>query len=125
MTISSTAVATVTRLMHQNLFDVFNERDPERRGRAIAVTYTADIVFHDPDGSVTGRPALDAKAQGLLDRAPGFVFAPRGPTYTSAGTLGALAWRFGPADGDPVATGMDIALIKDGLIHTVHTVVDG
>jgi hypothetical protein len=25
------AVAGVAELMHQNLFDVFNERDPERR----------------------------------------------------------------------------------------------
>ena len=45
--------------------------------------------------------------------------------YTSAGTLGVLAWQFGPADGDPVATGMDIALVENGLIQTLHTVVDG
>jgi hypothetical protein len=119
------AMATVAELMHQNLFDVFNERDLERRVAAIALTYAEDVVFYDPDGSVTGRPALNAKAQALLDRAPGFVFAPRGPAYASAGVLGALAWRFGPADGEAVATGMDIALIEDGLIHTLHTVVDG
>lgn len=117
-------MATVAELMHQNLFDVFNERDPERRAAALAVTYAQDVVFHDPDGSVTGRAAVDAKAQALLDRAPGFVFATRGPVYTSAGTLGALAWRFGPADGDPVATGMDIALVENGLIQTLHTVLD-
>ena len=86
-------MATVAELMHQNLLQVF------------------------------GRSAVVAKAQALLDAAPGFVFAPRGPVYTSAG-LGALAWKFGPADGDPVATGMDIALVQDGLIATLHTVLD-
>ncbi len=119
------AMATVAELMRQNLFDVFNERDPQRRRRALALTYAEDVVFHDPEGSVTGRAAVDAKAQALLDRAPGFAFAARGSLYTSAGALGALAWRFGPADGEPVATGMDIALIEDGLIHTMHTVLDG
>jgi hypothetical protein len=118
-------MATVAELMNQNLFGVFNERDPERRARAAAAAYAEGVVFHDPEGSVTGREALDAKAQALLDRAPGFVFAARGPLYTSAGALGGLAWQFGPADGDPVATGMDIALVENGLIHTLHTVLDG
>jgi hypothetical protein len=118
-------MATVAELMHQNLFDIFNERDPERRARAIALTYADDVVFHDPEGSVTGGKAVGDKAQGLLDQAPGFVFTARGPVYTSAGTLGVLAWQFGPADGDPVATGMDIALVENGLIQTLHTVVDG
>lgn len=118
------AMTSIAELMHQNLFDVFNERDPERRLRAVALTYSEGVIFHDPEGSATGRAAVNAKAQALLDRSPAFVFALRGPTYTSAGVLGALAWRFGPADGEPVATGMDIALIEDGLIHTLHTVID-
>jgi hypothetical protein len=117
--------STVAGLMHRNLLGVFNERDPARRSEAIAATYAEDVVFHDPEGSVTGRAAVDAKAQALLDRAPGFVFAPRGRLYESAGSLGALAWQFGPPGGAPVATGMDIALVSDGLIATLHTVVDG
>ena len=117
-------MATVADLMRQNLLGVFNERDPARRAATIAATYAEDVVFHDPEGSVTGRAAVDGKAQALLDGAPGFVFAPRGPVYSSAGSLGALAWRFGPEDGEPVATGMDIALVEDGLIATMHTVLD-
>jgi hypothetical protein len=48
------AVASVAELMHQNLFDVFNERDPERRLQAVALTYSESvIIFYDPEGSVT------------------------------------------------------------------------
>ena len=117
-------MATVEELLRQNLLGVFNERDPQRRAAAIAATYTEDVVFHDPEGAVTGRAALDAKAQGLLDGAPGFVFAPRGQLHVSGGTLGLLGWQFGPEGGEPVALGMDVALVEDGLIRTLHTVVD-
>jgi hypothetical protein len=116
--------ATVAELLQQNLLGVFDERDPARRAAAIRATYTEEVVFHDPEGTVTGHAALDAKAAALLAGAPGFVFAPRGPVYESAGTLGALAWQFGPPDGEPVARGMDVLLVRDGLVHTVHTVLD-
>src|SRR5215218_9032193 len=75
------AMATVAELMHQNLFGVFGERDASRRAAVAAVTYREDVVFHDPEGSVTGRHAVVAKVQALLDGAPGFVFAPRGPLH--------------------------------------------
>lgn len=117
-------MATIAELMQQNLLGVFNERDPERRAAVVAQTYASDAVFHDPERTVTGREAISAAAQAVLDGAPGFVFAPRGPLYESAGSLGALPWQFGPEGGDPVVTGMDIALVEDGLIATLHTVVD-
>ena len=75
--------ATVAELVHRNLMDVFNERDPERRARAIAATYDEDVVWYDPEGPATGRAALQAKAQALLDGAPG-PSSRRGGRSTSA-----------------------------------------
>jgi hypothetical protein len=118
-------VGTVTELMHRNLFDVFGERDPERRAQAIAETYAEDVVWHDPEGTVTGRPALAARAAALLDGAPGFEFAARGQARESAGSLGVLSWRFGPPGGAPVVTGMDVALVSGGVVQTLHTFLDG
>jgi hypothetical protein len=117
-------VSTVSELMHANLIEVFGERDPERRAAAAARTYAEDVVFHDPEGAVTGLDALVGKAGALLDASPGFGFTPRGPIYTSAGELGVLAWAFGPADGPPAATGLDVALVRDGRIATLHTMID-
>jgi len=36
--------ATIRDLMLANLFDVFNERDRERRATAIARTYTLSLI---------------------------------------------------------------------------------
>ena len=105
---------TIRDLMRANLFEVFNERDPEERIAAIARTYTDDVVFSDPDEIVTGREALNNKAQKLLDKAPGFVFTAAGPIYVNH-DLGYLACHFGPEGQPPVVSGTDIALVKGAV----------
>ena len=115
-------VNTISDLMHANLLEVFGERDRERRLASIARTYTEDVVLHDPEGVVTGRTALDAKVAGLLDGAPGFVFRPSGP-LRECDDLGLLAWEFGPDGEPPVVRGIDIALVSDGRIASLHTIL--
>jgi hypothetical protein len=115
-------VATIAELMKANLEEVFNERDPERRRAVIARTYAPGVEFSDPEETLTGHEALDAKAQKLLDEAPDFAFTPDGPVRVAA-DLGHLAWNFGPAGGAPVVRGMDIALVEDGLIARLYTLL--
>lgn len=117
-------VATsISTLMHTNLLDVFNERDRDRRHSVIDRIHAEDVVFHDPEGTLVGRAALDDKVQGLLDGALGWVFRPAGPVRESRG-LGLLAWEFGPEGQPPVVTGIDIALVDDGgRIATLHTML--
>jgi hypothetical protein len=92
------------QLLHQNLHEVFAERDPERRRDAIERTYSENVTFIDPEGEVRGRQALNDGAQKLLDGAPSnFVFEEDGPPYVGP-DIAALAWRFGPP-GSPVARG--------------------
>ena len=43
--------ARIRELMLVNLFAVFNERDAERRLKAIADNYAEDVVWTDPDGT--------------------------------------------------------------------------
>jgi hypothetical protein len=115
-------MATIEELMRATLFEVFNERDPARRREAIARTYDPEVRFSDPDEVVVGRDALDAKAQGILDEAPGFVFSHAGPTYVNQ-DLGYQAWNFGPEGQPPVVRGTDIALVRDGLIVSLYTLL--
>ena len=48
-----TDAARVRELMLGNLFAVFNERDAERRLKAIADHYTEDVIWSDPAGTAT------------------------------------------------------------------------
>jgi SnoaL-like domain len=109
-------------LLHSNLYEVFFERDPERRRAAIERTYTENMTFIDPEGEFAGRQVLSNQAQKLLDGAPaGFVFEEDGPRYVGTGTA-ALAWRFGPP-GKPVARGIDILTIRDGRVSVLRTLI--
>jgi SnoaL-like domain len=111
-----------TELLHSNLFEVFSERDPERRWAAIGRTYTEDVTFIDPDGEFIGWQELSDRAQELLNGAPaGDVFEEDGPTYLGTDTA-ALAWRFGPP-GTPVARGVDVLTIRDGRVSSVRTLI--
>ncbi|MEU6197845.1 nuclear transport factor 2 family protein [Streptomyces sp. NPDC047061] len=116
--------STVADLMRRNLLDVFNEPDAGRRNAAIAETYAEDVVWHEPDRVVRGREALAVRAAELPVEQPGWVFRPEGPVSVTD-DLGHLGWVYGPAGEPPVATGMDIAHCKDGVIVELHTLISG
>lgn len=118
-------MATVDEVLRRNLLEVFGERDGARRRGVIAEIYRDDVVFQDPEGRVDGPGALDAKVAGLLGDAPAdWVFRATAPVRVS-GELGVLTWGFGPEGGSPVVTGTDIALVEDGRITRLHTLLDG
>lgn len=113
---------TVEELMHANLMQVFAERDPDRRWASVVRVYAPDVVFADPEESVVGHRALNDKAQRLLDESPSFVFSPGGEVQVVQ-DLGYLAWQFGPEGQPPVVRGADIALVADGVITKVWTML--
>jgi hypothetical protein len=113
---------TIEELMRGNLLEVFGERDTARRRDAIERIYTEQVRFADPDETVVGHDALHAKAQKILDGAPGFVFSAAGPVKV-AQDLGYLAWNFGPEGQPPVVSGIDIALVVNGRITSVYTLL--
>jgi hypothetical protein len=111
-----------TSLMRSQLLDVFGERDVAQRADAIRRTYTEDVQLLDPDEVVTGYEALDAKIQGLLDGAPGFVFSVIGEIY-SVQDMGYLTWGFGPEGAPPVVRGSDTSFVRDGRIAKTYTIL--
>ena len=113
---------TISNLMEANLLGVFNERDAQRRALAIERTYTADVRWTDDHGITIGREALDDKAAELQAQMQGLVFTKAGPVYQTRG-LGYLAWNLGPEGGDPVASGFDVAVVRDDLIAELYTVI--
>jgi SnoaL-like domain len=116
-------VDTIAALMHANLLEVFNERDHERRRAAIARTYADDIRWTDDDGIIIGRDALDAKAIELQGRLGDLEFVVAGPTHQTRG-LGFLAFQLvEPGGNTPVSSGFDVAIVRDGVIAELYTVL--
>jgi hypothetical protein len=112
---------SIESLMKAHLFEVFDERDPQRREAAAARTYAADVQFADPEGITIGREALTAKVRALLEGAPDFVFAEDGPVYVNH-DVAVLSWTFGP-EGHPQVLGMDVCVVSDNVIAKVYTIL--
>jgi hypothetical protein len=112
----------IRELMLENLFSVFNVRDPQRRAEAIARNYTEDVLWTEPDATSRGREEMNDRAQKLLDALPGFVFTVAGPAYVS-GDLGLLAFHMGIPEQPPAVSGIDVALVRDGQIAELHTLL--
>ena len=118
-----TDAAQIRELMLVNLFAVFNERDAERRLQAIAVNYTEGVIWTDPEMTTHGHEALNERAQKLLDGLPGFVFTAAGPIQVSR-DLGHLAFNLGAPDQPPAISDYDVALVRDGRIAVLHTLMN-
>ena len=110
---------TVSRLMEANLLGVFNERDGKRRAAAISSTYAPDVRWTDDEGVSVGREALEARAQKLQQQSRGLVFTKASPVYQTR-DLGFLAWHLGAEGGDPVASGFDVAIVRNDVIAERH-----
>jgi SnoaL-like domain len=116
---------TITELMHANLLQVFNERDTARRLAAIARTYADDVRWTDDDGVTTGREALNAKAVELQAKLGDLQFIAAGPAYHTTG-LGLLAFNLvQPGSDAPQISGFDVAIVRDGVIAELYTVLTG
>ncbi len=114
---------SVDALMHDNLLAVFNERDESKRKAAIARTYATDVRWTDAEGVTTGLEDLEAKCVALQSGLGDLQFEPAGPVHELPG-FAHLAWQLvNPADGQVQMSGFDAALIKDGLITDLWTVL--
>jgi len=119
---TTTDVERIRELLLENLFAVFNVRDPQRRLEAIARNYTEDVVWSDPDGTMRGHAEMNEQAQKLLDRMPDFVFSAAGPVHVSR-DLGLLSFNLGVPEQAPAVSGIDVALVRDGRIARLYTLL--
>ena len=122
MTASASDPERIRELLLDNLFAVFNVRDPVRRMEAIVRNYTEDVTWTDPAATTHGREELNERASELLDGLPGFVFAAGGPVHVS-GDLGLLAFNLGLPEQPPAVSGIDVAIVRDGQIAVLHTLL--
>ena len=110
----------IRELMLSNLFEVFSERDPDRRWDVITRNYTEDVIWTDPEATARGRDAFAERAQQFLDGTPDFVFTAAGPVIVSR-DLGYLAFNLGVPEQPPAVSGHDVALVREGRIALLYT----
>ena len=112
------------RLMQANLTRVFNERDAGRRIEAIRELYAENAVLYEADASAEGHAAISEAVTALLAHLPpNFVFSAAGPAIGHH-NIGRLKWRSGPPDGPAAFTGMDVAHLEQGRIHSIYVFLE-
>jgi hypothetical protein len=120
----SAAPTSLEQLMERNVSEVFSERDPGQRRRAIAELYAEDCASYDENGESIGQAAISDQVGRILDESPpGFAFSQVGPAEVIH-DLGRLRWQSGPAGAPPVLSGMDVAVFANGKIRALYTFIE-
>ncbi|MEH3140708.1 MAG: nuclear transport factor 2 family protein [Mycobacterium kyogaense] len=114
----------IVRLMEENLLAVFNERDADARLAVVRQNYAPDVRWSDAEETVIGQDRVHAKAQELLDGPlAGLSFTQAGPVHQVA-NMGYLNFEvYAPGTTDVLVAGFDVALVENGVIAQLFTVV--
>lgn len=111
-------------LLHANIAQVFNERDPHKRLAALRALWSDEPVLYEPHAAFSGAEDISANLSALQARLPA------GTTFTPVGTAlghhdGAiLKWRASAPGQQAHTTGTDVAFFKAGRIHRLYVFLD-
>ena len=112
---------------HQTLIDryiaTWNETDPLARRSAIDGLWAEDGSYTDPIAVAEGRAAIDATIAAVQAQFPGLVLRLGGPV-DGHHNLARFTWHLGPADGEPIVIGFDVAVLAGDRIESVHGFLD-
>ena len=103
----------------------WNETDPQRRRTLVERTFSADASYLDPLMSGEGVEAIDAMIAAAQQQFPGYRFSlAAGPDAHQDRVR--FNWSLALDGGEPVARGLDFALVaEDGRLSAVTGVLEG
>jgi len=113
-------------LLEDSLLLIWNDRDAASRLAAMEQVYAMDIVFYESNvgAAITGYQAInDLIATLQVQWPPQFRFELNRPAQVNH-RVQHISWTLGIPGQTPVATGMDVALIEDGKIKSLHLFLD-
>jgi hypothetical protein len=103
---------------------IWNETDAAVRRTAIDELWAEDGTYVDPMVVAEGRDAIDATIGAVQGQFAGLTFSLAGPVDAHH-NLARFTWNLGPAGGEPIAVGFDVAVLdEDGRILNVHGFLD-
>lgn len=119
---TATTLTDTTQLV-ENYLAIWNETDAAARKALIAETWTEDASYTDPLADVSGHDGIDGLVAAVQAQFPGFVFRRLGEVDGHHAFI-RFSWEAGPADGEAVVAGSDVALISDGRLSRVVGFLD-
>ena len=119
-------MANTAQLLEDSLLIIWNDRDADRRLEAMKKTYSADIHFYESNAgdAIVGYQAINTLISKLQAEWPiEFQFELNKPSQVNH-LIQIISWNLGPKGAQPVATGMDVAVIESGLIKSLYLFLD-
>lgn len=113
-------------LLEQSLVEIWSERDDTRRMEAMKQIYMPGIIFYETDAgeAIIGFDAINTRIIKLMRQWPdGVVFHFKSGAEVNHNVI-KIAWTLGLSAESTIATGMDIAIIENGLIKVLYLFLD-
>ncbi|MDQ2655417.1 MAG: nuclear transport factor 2 family protein [Chloroflexota bacterium] len=116
-------MTTDTTQLVESYIAIWNETDAAARKALIADTWAEDASYTDPLADVTGHDGIDGLVAAVQAQFSGFVFRKRGEVDAHHAFV-RFSWAAGPADGEAVIAGTDVALVGEGRLRRVVGFLD-
>ena len=119
-------MATTAQLLQDSLLLIWNDRDASKRLAAMQRVYDPSIQFyeHNAGEAIVGHQAINELISRLQAEWPAdFLFTLSQPAQANHQVQHA-AWALGKPGAPPAATGVDIALVENGLIKALYLLLD-
>ncbi len=114
------------KLIEQALGEIWNERDETKRLEVMKRIYAPDVIFYEADDAAEfkGFEVINARIIELFRGFPaGTAFHFKTGEEINHGVI-KKSWTLGVLGEPPIATGMDVAIIENGLIKAFHQFLD-
>ena len=114
------------QLLENSLLVIWNERNADRRLEAMKQTYAPDVHFYEfnTGEAIVGYTEINELISKLQSEwPPESRFELNKPSQVNH-QIQVASWDLGPQGKQPVATGMDVAVIENDLIKSFYLFLD-
>ena len=119
-------MTTPAQLLENSLLVIWNDRNADRRLEAMKNTYALDVHFYEFDTgkAIVGYTSINELISKLQSEwPPESRFELNKPSQVNH-QVQIASWNLGPQGMQPVATGMDVAVIENDLIKSFYLFLD-
>lgn len=114
------------QLLEDSLLVIWNDRNADQRLEAMKRVYAPDIHFYESNSgkAIIGYQAINELISKLQAEWPiEFQFELNKPSQVNH-SIQMISWNLGPQGVQPVATGMDVAVIENDQIKSLFLFLD-